>query len=396
MTVDVQNKPDVSKYGEYKIKVIVSDKYGNKTSKTVKLTITWLYDKVSVELGSAFSVANIVVDSERFGNLVDPNEIAKVDTSKIGTYEIQASDENKTYKCIVTVQDTTPPDLQLKDVEIWDDQTLSGGYKDFIVSATDVSGEVKTESSTEIKYGVIGEQIITITATDVNGNKQEKTCKLTIKKDTTGPVIYGLSTLTVNKHTSIDFNNGVYAIDDKNGACEVTSDGSKVNVDVYGTYYATYTSTDLSGNKTVTSRRINVNHDQEDVNNKINEFYYNYCAGQDPVSIASQVRNKIKYSSNGGGQDPIWYGLTQGSGNCYVHAMIMQTMLQKNGYQSRLIWLPDGSHYWNLVFYNGVWRHIDGTPSSNHTLGLLTDSQKAADAGLHGKMWDTNLWPAAE
>ena len=83
MTVDVQNKPDVSKYGEYKIKVIVSDKYGNKTSKTVKLTITWLYDKVSVELGSAFSVANIVVDSERFGNLVDPNEIAKVDTSKL-------------------------------------------------------------------------------------------------------------------------------------------------------------------------------------------------------------------------------------------------------------------------------------------------------------------------
>ena len=45
---------------------------------------------------------------------------------------------------------------------------------------------------------------------------------------------------------------------------------------------------------------------------------------------------------------------------------------------------------------NGVWRHIDATPSVNHTLGLLTDAQKLADTGLHGKTWDVTKWPAAE
>ena len=313
---------------------------------------------------------------------------------KFGTYEIQATENNRTYKCVVTVQDTTPPDLQLKNIEIWNDQKIDN-YKDFIVSATDISGEPTTECKTEIQYATIGAQTITIEAVDVNGNRVEKQCTLTIKKDTTGPVIYGLSNLTVNKHSSINFNQGVYAVDDKNGNCEVTADGSQVNVDVYGTYYATYTSVDLSGNKTTSKRKITVNHDQEDLNNKVAEFFNNYCSGLGPESIAEQVRNRISYSSSYGNNDPIWYGLTNGSGNCYVHATILQVMLQRAGYSNQLIWLKDRSHYWNLVSFDGGWWHLDSTPSGNHSKVFLSDAQKAADAGLHGKMWDTNAWPAS-
>ena len=199
-----------------------------------------------------------------------------------GTYEIFAEDNGRTYKSVVTVQDTTPPNLELKDITIWNDQTI-GNYKDFIVSVSDVSGEPTTECKTTIDYSIIGAQTIVIDATDVNGNKQEKSCTLTIRKDTTGPVIYGLSNLTVAKHSTIDFNKGVYAVDEKDGNREVTADGSTVNVNVYGTYYANYTSVDLSGNTTTTRRKITVNHDQADLNAKIDEFYNSYCAGLDPV-----------------------------------------------------------------------------------------------------------------
>lgn len=311
-----------------------------------------------------------------------------------GTYELFNNENGRTHKCVVTVQDTTPPNLELKNISIWNDQKV-GSYKDFIVSVSDASGEPTTECKTTINYNTIGDQAIVIEATDVNGNKQEKTCTLTIKKDTTGPVIYGLKDLTVNKHSSINFDSGVYAVDNKDGNCSVTSDGSSVNTNVYGTYYATYTSVDLSGNSTTSKRKIIVNHDQEDLNNKINEFYNNYCAGLDPESIAAQVRQRIKYSSSYGNNDPVWYGLTNGSGNCYVHATTLQVMLQKAGYSNQLIWLTDRSHYWNLVSYSGGWWHLDSTPSGNHSKVFLSDAQKLSDVGLHGKTWDTSAWPAS-
>lgn len=244
-----------------------------------------------------------------------------------------------------------------------------------------------------MKFGTVGAQTITIEATDINGNKTEKNCTLNIKKDTTGPVIYGLSNLVVNKHSSIDFNSGVYAVDDKNGNCPVTADGSQVNLAVYGTYYATYTSVDLSGNRTTSRRKVTVNHDQEDLNNKISEFYNSYCAGQGPEGIANQVRSRIKYSSNGGDGDPIWNGLTKGVGNCYVHAEVLRVMLDKAGYSNQLIWTITGSHYWNLVFCEGGWWHLDATPGSHYTV-LTSDAQKSTETGLHGVMWDVNRWPA--
>ena len=83
MTVSLENDVKVSDYGEYPVKVVVSDKYGNKTVGDAYLIITWLLGDVKVELGSQFSVANVVVDVQRFGSLVAQEELAKVDTNKI-------------------------------------------------------------------------------------------------------------------------------------------------------------------------------------------------------------------------------------------------------------------------------------------------------------------------
>ena len=83
MSVSLKDDVQIADYGEYPVTIVVSDKYGNETVGQTTLIISWFLSDVKVELGSEFSVANVVVDSERFGSLVEQSEIAKVDTSKL-------------------------------------------------------------------------------------------------------------------------------------------------------------------------------------------------------------------------------------------------------------------------------------------------------------------------
>ena len=161
----------------------------------------------------------------------------------------------------------------------------------------------------------------------------------------------GLGDKTVAKNSSIDYLSGVKATDARDGNCEVTVDSSNVNLGVAGTYYATYSSRDKKGNTTTKKRKIVVKHNQDDTNAKFNEFYNNYLAGKDIVGMAGAIRNQIKYSSNWGGDDPVWYGLTEGRGNCYVHALIMQKALNKAG----ILYIIYNQNY-NQDIYNELYR----------------------------------------
>ncbi len=384
MKVEFVEIPEFTNYGRYSTVVKVSDAYGNETIGTCDLIITWLIQEVDLELGSEFSVANIVIDVDRFGALVPETELAKVNTMALGTYEINVTIDGETYTSKVVVQDTTPPDLQLQNITIWDDETVNG-YESFIISASDISGEVATESSTVIDYSVMGDQSIVIKATDVNGNVNEQTAILTIKHDTTGPKIYGLSNLTVNKHSEVNYESGVYAIDDKDGNTTFTVDSSSVNTSAAGTYYATYSAIDKAGNTSSYRRKITVNWDSEDVNQKVNEFYNNYCAGQSAAGITQVVYNRIKYTSSsyGSREANIYYGLTNGRGNCFVHAYILQALINKSGSSCAVVWLADGSHCWNKV--GNV--HYDSTPGGRHLLQANSDEEKLAEPWFSGKSY---------
>lgn len=80
-----------------------------------------------------------------------------------------------------------------------------GDYKKFIKTVYDASGEPTTTLKTEIDEKKIGTQEIVIEALDIHGNKTEMTAILTIKKDTEGPVISGVSNMTVNKYATINY-----------------------------------------------------------------------------------------------------------------------------------------------------------------------------------------------
>ena len=86
---------------------------------------------------------------------------------------------------------------------------------------------------------------------------------------------------------------------------------------------------------------------------------------------------------------------TNRKGNCYVHALCLQRLMTEHGYRTKLIWVTDKSHYWNLIKLNGTWKHIDATPGVRHTkYSLMNDAQRLET--LQGREWDTSKWPACE
>ena len=246
---------------------------------------------------------------------------------------------------------------------------------------------------TKIDYNKIGKQKVVIEAWDEDGNKISKEAELEIKKDTVGPKISGLSKITVNKGTKINYTKGVSSNDANYGKCEFSVDSSKVDVTKYGTYYAIYTSSDKKGNKTTSKRVIVVNHDQSDTNALVKKTASSLS--RDVEEIRDYVRSKIKYSASWGGDDPTWYGLTNKSGNCYVHASVFGAILKEKGYNTKLIWTKDKTHYWNMVYLNGKWVHMDSTPGRLNTkYSIMNDTQRYEL--LQGRDWDRNLWPKAE
>ena len=395
METSIIDFPQIDKFGEYSVKVSVKDKYGNETTNDCKLSIKWIKEYISIERGQELKKEDLFYNAEADGDLLDINRLKEISNSDIGDYELITTKDGVTLKTVIKVTDLTPPNLELKNVSIYDDEIKNINGKDsFIVSTFDASGEVTTNLKTELDLSKIGTQEVIIEAVDKYGNKVEKTSSLTIKKDTTGPVIYGLSQITIARGKTINLESGVSAKDDRDGNCAFQVDGSKVDTNVAGTYYATYTSKDKRGNVTTKKRKIVVNHNQEDTENKFNEYYNQNLAGKSVLGIVQTIRDSIRYNTNWGGDDPIWYGLTNRVGNCVVHAKLVKKALDKKGISNMIIHTIDGTHYWNLVYEGGKYAHYDSTPGS-HDIYDATDEEKFNSVGMKGRNWDRNAYPKA-
>lgn len=393
MTTSIINPPEITGIGTYDITVEVKDSSNNVTSNVCKLNVSRVVKEFNLELGNKLQKKDILLNYKEDKDSLSQSEIDKINKKEVGEYELKVKINGEEESVKIIIKDTKAPELKLKNVTIYDDEKVSGKNA-FIVSAKDASGEVKTTLKTEIDYKKIGTQKITIEAKDKYGNKVEKTANLTIKKDTEGPVFYGLSSMSVEKNSSPNYKSGVKAVDARDGSCTFSVNSSAVNLSKAGTYYITYTAKDKKGNSSTARRKITVNHNQEDTNNKFNQFYNSYLAGKSVSSIVSTIRNKIYYNSSWGGNDPVWYGLTNYTGNCYVHALLVQKALNKAGIQNQLIYTTDRTHYWNLVYQNGKWRHYDATPGG-HLIGPATDEQKLNSPSMQGRKWSSSF-PKAE
>lgn len=389
--VEIESIPTIDKYGEYPIKMVAKDVYNNVTRKTCMLSIGWAKKEISVEVGNIVKPSDLLFDMKNI-SAINQTELNKINQQREGIYYLRSTlDDSEIDIKIEKTKDVTPPTLELKNVTIYENKKVNS-VNDFVNKVTDLGSTPKVKLLTEINYSKTGSQKVQIEAIDSDGNKVVKETELKIIKDTFGPQIKGTSKLTVNKGTNIDYKKGISAYDENFGNCPFEVDSSSVDVSKYGNYYAIYTSVDNLGNKTTVKRVIAVNHDKTDTNNLVTSIAKGLSSNAE--EIRDYVRNNVKYNTNWGGDDPIWYGLNNKVGNCYVHATIFDALLRLKGYDTKIIWTTDKTHYWNMVYLNGKWVHMDSTPTTRHNkYSIMNDDMRYER--LQGRDWDRNLWPKA-
>ena len=378
-------------YGDVTVQVLVTDEYGNATAGESTISYRWMKERFELELGRTLRKGMLVYGAVQSELVLDQAQIDAINAAPVGEYTVVSYFGDAVNECVVVIKDTTAPALKLQDVTVYIGQTAE--LEDFVVSATDISGEVELRLTEALKLDEVGVHTVAIEAEDINGNIAVAEAELRVIVDADPPEFVGMYTLNVEKHSEPSYYYGISAVDARDGEVSFSVDTSRVDTSKAGTYYAVYTAEDKEGNVATYRRKVVVLHDAEDTAAWIRDIASRLSS--DPEEIRDYVRNNIWYSYEWGGEDPIWYGLNEGNGNCYVHAMVFQALLREKGYETQMIWVTDQTHYWNLVKINGVWRHMDSTPGTRHEYySIMTDDMRYET--LSGRDWDRTAWPAAE
>lgn len=207
-------------------------------------------DNITIEYGEALTLDYILKDD--FKKIKVSPKLSSL--KKVGEHELTLTINGEVFKVKINIKDTTPPDLEVKDVQKYLDEDLPK-VEEFVERAEDLSNVDLKMSKIE---KVAGEHEVEITATDEYNNKTSKKAKLIILEYKGSVKFSGLSSLSVEVGNKPDLTKNVSAKDDRFGDLEFTVDDSKVNYDTPGTYKIYYKATDKLGNETVRERRITV------------------------------------------------------------------------------------------------------------------------------------------
>ena len=418
MEVSLGNEVTINGFGEYHPLIIVKDEYGNETSQECLLNISYIKSKFILEYGNKLTKEDLLLNVAEYQDTINQQDIDTINSYDVGEYDLKSVYDGQEKITKITIQDTIAPELVLKDVTLYTEQTITDTNQ-FVEKAEDLAG-VTLNILTEIDYSIVGDQEVIIEAVDGHGNKTSQTAKLTIKEDTEGPVFSGISDLKVTKGGTADYKKGVTAKDGKDGDVEFTVDSSSVKLDTAGTYYATYTATDKAGNTTTSKRKIVVSEKSTasssssssgDVYAKADEFIEKATSGVSGtankiLAIKNYLRSNIKYShrynaSNTGSVNAAaMKAFTAYEGDCYIHAAAAQVMFTRLGVQSIIVNALDYSHYWNMVYINGGWKHVDPTPGWAYAdVGFMNDAKRLETLrrinGYEYRDWDRSKFPVA-
>lgn len=385
-------EPVVDGFNDVNVTVVVKDTSGNMTQGNCTLVYAWLKSTVTLEYGKTLAVQDVLFDPALEGIQVDQSQLDAVNAGKPGTYSVTATAQGKTHTCTVTVQDTTPPEIKLKEVVVG--PGTKKNLDAFLESVTDTSQGTKVRYITEPDFDTLGHHTITIEAEDPYGNTARADTLLIVTNDLTPPVIKGAdTTLSAEKGSTPDFMAGISASDAVDGACEVTVDTSELDMSLGGTQYVTYYAMDKSHNVASVKRAVSIPRDEEDTKRMVKEIAD--TLSDDLVELCMYVNKKVRYAHNWGGDDPVYYGFTKRNGNCYVQAKCLMALYEAKGIECQLAWVTNKTHYWVIVKVDeDTWRHIDPTPGDMHlSMGLMTDKQRQITLS-GGRTWDKSQWPA--
>ncbi len=235
-------------------------------------------DDITIEYGEELTLDYILKDD--FKNVKFEPKLSSL--KKVGEHELTLTIDGEEFKIKVTIKDTTPPVLEVKDVQKYLDEDLPK-VEEFVEKVEDLS---KTSLKMSEVEKTAGEHEVEITVTDEYNNKTSKKAKLTILEYKGSVKFSGLTNLSVYVGSKPDLKKNVSAKDDRFGDLELTVDDSKVNYNTPGTYTIYYKVTDKLGNETVRERKITVKAKTVMINNfPTYSQFPNYPNGCETVAL---------------------------------------------------------------------------------------------------------------
>lgn len=199
----------------------------------------------------------------------------------VGTYEVKITHGWQELVSMVRVEDTTAPSVKVREGSIYLQRDEIYYTKDFVLSASDLSGEVRLSLAGEegskgqdsISYDTCGSQTFFVLAEDAYGNITR--VPVTVVVDT--PPEFGyLEPYHIAAGSEEDYMAQVYAYDEVDGDVtgSIQMDLSGLNTEKAGEYQVQYLVTDAYGLSVSAQRTVWV-YDPLDLQDKINRHELN-------------------------------------------------------------------------------------------------------------------------
>ena len=133
---------------------------------------------VQIELGTQeIKIQDFLTEEKDAENAEFITDISQIDLSKVGTHEITIKLNNKEYKSVLEIKDTTAPEVKFQDVCAYLDYQINP--EDFIVEKNDKSN-MEVFIGNEITINGFGDYHPIIIVKDEYGNQSSQECLLTI------------------------------------------------------------------------------------------------------------------------------------------------------------------------------------------------------------------------
>lgn len=182
-------------------------------------------------------------------------DTSKVNTKKLGQYDLTYTYKDKNYQIKVNVIDTIPPDFDVKS------------YKSEVgaeINPKKLVKNIKDETKTKVYFKMHylfdkeGKVDVCVVVEDEGGNKTEKNTTVTLVKDEEGPKFIDTQPINIVKNGNLKAEEKTEVKDNFDPSPSVSADMSNVDISKPGKYQITYTATDRAGNTTVQKREVNV------------------------------------------------------------------------------------------------------------------------------------------
>ncbi|QFJ53552.1 transglutaminase domain-containing protein [Pseudobutyrivibrio xylanivorans] len=355
-----------------------------------------VYSTCVVELGDEISASDYLKDVSKTA-IFTPETV--VTTEHAGIYRVGIYSEPFTYDCTLEVDDTTAPELTVKNLTRTKEEIP--GAKEFVESVSDASGDVTVYFGEGISFDSYGEIPVEIVAEDSSGNRTSATATLNLVEeyDITPPVIEGQLDKVVYVGQSASFKAGIEVKDNVDTDIEVQVDSSHVDIDTPGEYPIIYTATDSMGNMDLAEGLIKVveqTYSEEEVYALADEVLAKIItpdmSDYDKAhAIYVWIQGNIGYSESTDRDDWLrgaYDGLTKRHGDCYNYFSVGKALLTRAGVKNadiEIIPTATRHHYWSVVDCGEGWRHFDCTPRTDKSFKgfYVTDEDLMAYSSQH-------------